>query len=84
MSRQFCYKSILAPYMNELIKMKESCRQHILRYQYILKEIDDFYCKKGITRPIITKDIIKEWRETRLNDRPSKLYAPPRRNLFYS
>lgn len=75
MSRQFCYKSILAPYMNELIKMKESCRQHILRYQYILKEIDDFYCKKGITRPIITKDIIKEWRETRLNDRPSTLYA---------
>lgn len=75
MSKVFIYNSVLAPYIHELLQVKESCGHHLLRYQYILKEIDNLYIEKGIDNPCITKSIIENWRETRINDKPSTLYT---------
>lgn len=75
MSRQFSYKSVLAPYMNELISIKESCGQHTLRYKWIFNEFDTFLFEKGVDQPTITKSMIEEWRMTRINDSPSTLYS---------
>ncbi len=73
MSKEFNYKSVLAPFIKEFISIKESCGQHALRYKWILNEIDLFVYEKSLERPIITKDLIEEWRKTRINDKPSTI-----------
>lgn len=73
MSKVFYYQSVLAPFMDEFIKAKEACGQHTLRYKWVLDEFDRFLFERDIKQPNITKELIKEWHKTRINDKPSTL-----------
>ncbi|MFI3263050.1 MAG: tyrosine-type recombinase/integrase [Rikenellaceae bacterium] len=44
------------------------------KIEYILKELDEIYYKLHLKEPILTKDLLKVWRESRLNDSERTLY----------
>ena len=73
--RNFEYKSVLAPFIDDFIRMKESLGVNNLRTKWILLELDRFYCQHDIKEPAITKKTIMEWQKTRTNDHPKTLYA---------
>ncbi len=75
MNKQFNYNSILAPFINDFINLKEATGCNYLRGKWILKEIDDFYIKEKLTNSTITRDDILKWRKTRINDSPVTLYS---------
>jgi len=75
MNKRFVYNSILAPFINDFIVMKEALGFNILRTKWILLEIDRFYCQKDVREPVITRKLIMEWQQTRTNDHPKTLYA---------
>ena len=75
MAEQFNYSSILAPYMGQLLDIKESAGYSALRTKWILKEIDDFANYMELSDPHITEDFFKEWRKTRLSDCDRTLYT---------
>jgi integrase len=71
----FEYKSVLAPFIDDFIRMKEALGVNNLRTKWILLELDRFYCRHDIKEPIITKKTISDWHQTRTNDHPKTLYA---------
>jgi len=71
----FEYKSVLAPFINDFIRMKEALGVNNLRTKWILLELDRFYCEHDIREAVITKKTIMEWQQTRTNDHPKTLYA---------
>ena len=73
--RKFEYKSVLAPFINDFIRMKEALGVNNLRTKWILLELDRFYCQHDIKVPVITKKTIMEWQQTRTVDHPKTLYA---------
>jgi site-specific recombinase XerD len=75
MNRKFVYNSVLAPFINDFVAMKESLGISYLRAKWILLEFDRFYCSKDVKEPVITKTLILEWQQTRINDQPGTLYA---------
>jgi Site-specific recombinase XerD len=75
MAEQFNYSSILAPYMQKLLDIKNSAGISTLRTMWILKEFDDFANASGLNDPHITEEFIAEWRKTRLYDCGKTLYA---------
>jgi len=74
MNRKFVYKSVLAPFMNDFVALKESSGVNCLRTKWILLEIDNFFCKKDVREAVITKDLVNQWQQTRVNDHPRTLY----------
>ncbi len=68
MSKQFVFSSALSPYIQRLIESKEAAGFDALRTKWILKEIDEFATSYGLTDPAITKELVSEWRKTRVND----------------
>jgi site-specific recombinase XerD len=68
MSRKFVYKSVLASFMDGFVAMKEACGVDCLRTKWILLEIDNFFCQKDVCEVIITKELILQWQQTRVND----------------
>jgi integrase len=44
------------------------------KIEYIFKELDDIYSKIPLQYPILTKELVKVWRESRLNDSERTLY----------
>lgn len=75
MAEQFNYSSILAPYIQRLVDMKNSAGYSSLRLKWMLKEFDDFAISMGLADPHITEDFIKRWRETRTADTDQTVYA---------
>jgi len=75
MSRKFVYTSVLAPFMNDFIALKESSGMNSLRTKWILLEIDNFFCQKNVQEAVITKELIHQWQQTRVNDHPRTLYG---------
>lgn len=75
MSEQFNYKSILAPYMRDLLDLKASAGISAQRTKWILKEFDDYAVTVSLTDPHITLNFIAEWRKTRVSDCDRTLYA---------
>lgn len=75
MSEQFDYSSVLAPYMKNLITMKESAGYRSLRSKWILKEIDDFANAECLSEPIITETLFKKWHAARKADCQRTIYA---------
>lgn len=75
MSKHFEYKSVFAPYIKDFIKMKEASGCNFLRGKWILNEIDHFFQQNNVTNPIITRDLVSQWRKTRVNDSSSTLYS---------
>lgn len=75
MSEQFNYKSVLAPYMKHLLRIKTSAGISAHRMKWILKEFDDFAINSNLTTPHITSDLIISWRKTRVDDCERTIYA---------
>jgi len=75
MNKQFEYKSVLAPYINGFIRMKEASGCNFLRGKWILFEIDRFFQENNVLESIITRELVQKWRRTRINDSPSTLYS---------
>jgi len=75
MDKKFVYKSVLAPFMNDFIALKEASGIYTLRNKWILLEFDRFFTQKDVREAVITGKLIMEWKQTRVNDSPSTLYA---------
>lgn len=75
MAEQFNYSSVLAPYMNHLLEIKNSTGISAHRTKWILKEFDDFANKEQLSDPHITRNFIKKWRQTRIADGERTIYA---------
>lgn len=75
MSEPFNYSSIYAPYFQGFIKMKQDIGYDVLRTKWIFLEFDRFFAGMGATEICITKSLIGQWRNTRVNDGQRTLYA---------
>ena len=75
MNKKFAYKSVLASFINDFIEMKEATGMDCLRTKWILLEIDNFFCDKNVREPVITRELILQWQQTRVNDHPGTLYG---------
>ncbi|WP_108822296.1 tyrosine-type recombinase/integrase [Dysgonomonas sp. Marseille-P4361] len=62
------YKSVLAPFIKEFIALKETIGINTRGNKWILLEIDRFILANNIMEPIITRELIGQWRKTREND----------------
>lgn len=68
MNKVFEYHSALAPYMNGLIAIKESCGFFVISTKWFFKEFDTFAISYGLKDGVITRDLIEAWHKTRIND----------------
>ncbi len=75
MYKRFEYQSKLAPYIRDFIHLKESAGINFLRGKWILYEIDRFFHENQVQQPIITREIVNQWRQTRINDTAATLYS---------
>ena len=75
MSEQFNYRSVLAPYMNGLLELKQAASIGSLRLKWMFLEFDRFMTDNHIEDTYITREIISRWRETRENDCERTIYA---------
>ncbi len=75
MNRHFEYNSVLAPFIKDFIHMKEASGCNFLRGKWILYEIDRFFQENNVADPIITRELVSQWRKTRVNDKSSTLYS---------
>lgn len=75
MSNPFNYRSVLAPYMDALIRIKESCGFIVISTKWTYKEFDEFTLQYGLSEPVITKDLIGNWAKSRTNDCARTFYG---------
>jgi site-specific recombinase XerD len=75
MNKHFEYCSVLAPYIKDFIQMKEASGCNFLRGKWILYEIDRFYQENNVPEPVITRELVQQWRMTRINDAPITIYT---------
>ncbi|MCM1224241.1 MAG: tyrosine-type recombinase/integrase [Lachnospiraceae bacterium] len=69
------YTSILAPYINGLLRVKEAAGYNMRAAKHVFKELDVYVASLGVTEPVLTEEIISGWAATRINDRKNTLYA---------
>lgn len=74
MDKEIKFNSCMAPFMEEFIRLKKEAGIDIRNSHWILKEIDNFYIKNNIQSIIISRNMITEWRKTRLNDGDGTLH----------
>ena len=70
----YTFKSIFAPYFTSFVKMKAAMGFTISKIEYIFKELDEIYRIMPLHEPVLTKELVKAWRESRLNDSERTLY----------
>lgn len=75
MNKQFKYESVLAPFINDFVALKEASGINYLRGKWILKEFDDFFKREKATKSTISRHQIIKWRKTRINDSSVTLYS---------
>ena len=68
MTDPFDYKGVLAPYMKEVIHLKEACGFAVMSMKWNFKEFDEFTVQYGLKEPVITKELTDAWIFTRQND----------------
>lgn len=68
MTNPFNYQSALAPYMEALIRIKESCGFNLISTKWTYKEFDEFTLQYRLSEPIITKELFDTWAKSRVND----------------
>lgn len=69
MSKEIEFKSALKPFIEDFLNVKKSMGQYVYKIQYTLKDIDNFYISRNVTLPVITKEIVENWKKTRINDK---------------
>lgn len=62
------YKSVLAPFMLQLIEMERASGAENRNLYWMLREFDNFAEECGLTAPYVTERFITEWRKSRVND----------------
>jgi len=72
---EITYRSVLAPYIDGLLKMKEAAGYNMRAARHVFKELDSYVLSIGIKSPDLTEDIITGWASSRINDRDNTLYA---------
>lgn len=75
MGELFNYNSIYAPYFNSFIKMKQNKGYNALRTKWIFLEFDKFFASIEAEELYITKSLIDQWRQTRINDGQRTIYT---------
>lgn len=75
MSKLFNYNSIYAPYFKSFIKMKQDKGYNVLRTEWIFLEFDKFFVSIGAEELYITRSVIDQWRQTRINDGQRTIYT---------
>ncbi len=75
MTNPFNYRSVLAPYMEALIRIKESCGFNVISTKWTYKEFDEFTLQYGLSDPVITKELIDTWAKSRINDCSRTFYG---------
>jgi len=55
--------------------MKEASGCNYLRGKWILYEIDRFFQENNVPDPVITRELVNQWRKTRINDSSSTIYS---------
>ena len=75
MNKHFEYSSVLAPYIKDFIYMKEASGCNYLRGKWILYETDRFFQENNVPDPVITRELVSQWRKTRINDSSSTIYS---------
>jgi integrase len=75
MHKHFEYSSILAPYIKDFIYLKEVSGCNFLRGKWILFEIDRFFQENNVLDPVITRELVNQWRKTRVNDSSPTIYC---------
>jgi integrase len=75
MNKQFEYSSVLAPFIRDFILLKEASGCNFLRGKWILLEIDRFFQENNVHNPVFTRELVNQWRKTRVNDSSSTLYS---------
>ncbi len=68
MTDVFKYHSVLAPYMNGLIEIKESRGFNTISVKWFFKEFDSFAINYGLKKPVITQELVVAWRMSRTSD----------------
>lgn len=69
------YRSVLAPFINGLLRMKEAAGYNMRAAKHVFKELDNYVVASGTESPDLTEEIITGWASSRLNDRDNTLYA---------
>jgi integrase len=75
MTNPFNYQSVLAPYMEAVIRIKASRGFNILSEKWTYKEFDEFTLQYGLSDPVITKELIDTWAKSRENDCSRTFYG---------
>lgn len=70
----YTFRSIFTPYFKSFVKMKAAMGFKTSKIEYIFKELDEIYSNILLQEPILTKELVKIWRESRLNDSERTLY----------
>jgi site-specific recombinase XerD len=59
----------------DFIHLKEESGCNFLRGKWILYEIDRFFQENNVSDPVITREMVNQWRKTRINDSSSTIYS---------
>ncbi|MDD3724822.1 MAG: tyrosine-type recombinase/integrase [Bacteroidales bacterium] len=70
----YIYKSIFAPHFKSFVRMKAAMGFTTPKIEYILKELDELFVVMDTKEPVLTREMIRTWRESRLNDSERTLY----------
>lgn len=74
MNTKFHYHSIYAPYFEKFITIKQSLGCISLQTGWIFLEFDKFFQDNNVTSLCINRELIDQWRATRINDASATLY----------
>lgn len=69
------YRSVLAPFIEGLLRMKVAAGYNMKAAKHVFKELDNYVLAIGTKTPELTEEIITGWASSRLNDRDNTLYA---------
>jgi site-specific recombinase XerD len=69
------YRSVLAPFINGLIAIKESQGINTIKMKWFFKEFDSFVINYGLKDPVITYNLVDAWRKSRINDCARTIYS---------
>lgn len=70
----YIFKSVFTPYFKSFVSMKAAMGFTTAKIEYILKELDEIFQTVNLQEPILTKQVVKTWRDSRLNDSERTLY----------
>jgi integrase len=71
---EYVFSSVFVPHINQFMGAKETMGFGLTKFRIVFKEFDLFFIAKMVAESIITKQLIAEWRATRVNDSNRTLY----------